>query len=159
HRAGLRGGAPHAVGFRRDPDQPGHRGQRSRARRSALSQDSQPRGCARSSSAALRLEIHLAGLKISLARAEERRMRISAREAVFFSELMLRSAGVRLRPADISFLESRLDPVARAAGIESPDELIRRLSGPSLDPTLTDRVIGALTTHDTRFFRNPEVFA
>ena len=72
-------------------------------------------------------------------------------------ELVLRKAAIVLEGDKDYLLRARLEPVAREQGLESFEELIHRLrNGASAE--LETRVVEAMATHETRFFREPPAF-
>jgi chemotaxis protein methyltransferase CheR len=73
-------------------------------------------------------------------------------------DLVLRRAAIVLEADKDYLLRARLEPLAREQGMSGFEELIACLeSGASED--LKTRVVEAMATHETRFFREPPVFA
>lgn len=82
---------------------------------------------------------------------------IAAADFDFLKGLLRERAAIVLEAGHEYVAESRLGPLAKAEGIPSLDELMRRMRS---DPraTLVDRVIDALTTNETIFFRDIHPF-
>lgn len=70
--------------------------------------------------------------------------------------MLVAEAGIQLEADKGYLVESRLGPVARAEGIPSVDALIRRATGGP--GALRRKVIDALTTNETSFFRDRTPF-
>jgi chemotaxis protein methyltransferase CheR len=75
----------------------------------------------------------------------------------YLQEEIYRESGIVLDQDKHYLLESRLMPVARAAKLASLDELCSRLRAKA-SPDLARRVIEALTTNETLFFRDMAPF-
>jgi chemotaxis protein methyltransferase CheR len=76
------------------------------------------------------------------------------RETLSFLFAMLKKeSGLILDDSKIYLVESRLEPIAKAEGFGSIDELTRRLQHDAA-PSLRRRVIEAMTTNETSFFRD-----
>jgi chemotaxis protein methyltransferase CheR len=82
---------------------------------------------------------------------------ISLDDYRFLSALLLEGDGLSLGEGKDYLLESRLVPIAVAAGLGSLDGLIRALRQ-KRDPKLTRRVCEAMTTNETSFFRDGAPF-
>jgi chemotaxis protein methyltransferase CheR len=67
-----------------------------------------------------------------------------------------RAAGIVLTPDKAYFIEARLSPVLREEGIASLDQLMTKVEGG--DRRLCGRVVDALTTNETFFFRDKTPF-
>jgi chemotaxis protein methyltransferase CheR len=81
----------------------------------------------------------------------------SAQSYAFFQQFIYSGSGIVLDEGKHYLLESRLLPILRELEIRSLDELMHRLSK-NPPPALAQRVIEAMTTHETLFFRNPALF-
>lgn len=82
-------------------------------------------------------------------------MAISVAEFEFVRSLARTEAGLVLDAGKEYLVESRLQPVARSAGV-SLEELFVKLRGTKGE--IRDKVIDALTTNETTFFRDVEPF-
>ncbi|MCA3633090.1 MAG: protein-glutamate O-methyltransferase CheR [Methylobacterium sp.] len=71
-------------------------------------------------------------------------------------EFIKQAAGIVLTPEKAYFVEARLAPVLREENIASLDDLLRRVE--TGDRRLQQRVIDALTTNETFFFRDRQPF-
>ena len=72
-------------------------------------------------------------------------------------DLVLRRASIVLEADKDYLLRARLEPLAREEGLEGYEELIARLECGASEH-LKVRVVEAMATHETRFFREPPVF-
>jgi chemotaxis protein methyltransferase CheR len=81
----------------------------------------------------------------------------SAQSYAFFQQFIYSRSGIVLDEDKHYLLESRLLPILRELEIGSLDELTHRLSK-NPPAALAQRVIEAMTTHETLFFRNPALF-
>ncbi|MDQ2650677.1 MAG: protein-glutamate O-methyltransferase CheR [Actinomycetota bacterium] len=77
---------------------------------------------------------------------------ITASDFDYIRDLVRREAAIVLEPGKEYLAENRLHPVARSAGLESVEALVKRLRGGSGD--LREQVVDALTTNETSFFRD-----
>jgi chemotaxis protein methyltransferase CheR len=93
----------------------------------------------------------------SQAETGERKMSITAPEYEFMQKLILRASGIVLEPGKEYLVEARLAPIVREEKLESISAVIRRLQASSLDP-LHKKVIDAMTTNETSFFRDQHPF-
>lgn len=75
----------------------------------------------------------------------------------FFQELIRSECAVHLQENRRYLVEGRLLPVARAAGLNTVEELATAMRGPMASRLRAD-VIDALTTHETSFFRDAALF-
>jgi chemotaxis protein methyltransferase CheR len=72
---------------------------------------------------------------------------------------LLERTGVKIPSDQAYFFESRLRRIMTSAGVITFDQLVGAMQRETLEArALTDRVVDALMTHETSFFRNPEVF-
>lgn len=71
-------------------------------------------------------------------------------------EFIRQQAGIVLTPEKAYFVEARLAPVLREENIASLEEMLRRAEGG--DRRLHQRIIDALTTNETFFFRDRQPF-
>lgn len=77
---------------------------------------------------------------------------ITASDFEFIADLVRRQAAIVLEPGKEYLAENRLHPVARKEGFESVGALVTRLR--TGEPTLREKVVDALTTNETSFFRD-----
>ncbi|MBK7876651.1 MAG: protein-glutamate O-methyltransferase CheR [Planctomycetes bacterium] len=84
-------------------------------------------------------------------------MPITAPDFAFLQTFVRERSAIVLDPGKEYLAESRLGPVARSAGLPGIGELVARLR---VDPRgdLTDKVIEAMTTNETSFFRDVHPF-
>lgn len=80
-------------------------------------------------------------------------MTLSAGTFTFVAELMRRRSAVQLTVGKESLVESRLQPLARQAGLGGVDEYVNTLRALTHGAEL-DRVVEALTTNETAWFRD-----
>lgn len=85
-------------------------------------------------------------------------MTLSASEFAYISNLVRREAAIVLEPGKEYLVEARLTPLARQAGAATVSEFVMRAQQ-RLDPDTQRRIIDALTTNETSFFRDGEPFA
>ncbi len=80
-------------------------------------------------------------------------MSINTTDFAFLQTLVRERSAIVLDPGKEYLAESRLAPIARGAGLPGIGELVAKLR---TDPrgTLTDKVIEAMTTNETSFFRD-----
>lgn len=83
-------------------------------------------------------------------------MAISATDFELVQALAKSEAGLVLEAGKEYLVESRLQPIVRQAGLASIEDLVARLR--QRDKGLRDRVVDALTTNETTFFRDIEPF-
>ena len=84
-------------------------------------------------------------------------MTIAPADFDLIRRLVYDQAGIVLEPGKEYLVESRLLPLCRREGLASVDELLQRLRGLNAH-TLTARVIDAMTTNETTFFRDVDPF-
>ncbi|MCC6510601.1 MAG: protein-glutamate O-methyltransferase CheR [Pirellulaceae bacterium] len=75
----------------------------------------------------------------------------------FISDLVRERSAIVLEPGKSYLVESRLSPVAREQGLHSVDELVDALRRPGAQ-ALTRKVVEAMTTNETSFFRDLHPF-
>jgi chemotaxis protein methyltransferase CheR len=72
---------------------------------------------------------------------------------------LLDRTGVRIPSDQAYFFESRLRRIMTSVSVSTFDQLVGAMQRDTAEArALTDRVVDALMTHETSFFRNPEVF-
>jgi len=78
---------------------------------------------------------------------------LAEQDFVYIRDLVRERAAIVLEPGKEYLAETRLDPVARRAGLGSVSELVATLREDE-DPHLSEEVVDALTTNETSFFRD-----
>lgn len=73
-------------------------------------------------------------------------------------QLVHRRAGIFLEPGKEYLVDARVLPIAKEEGCSSIDELVHRLQQAKGVGALSDRVVEALTTNETSFFRDVHPF-
>lgn len=74
-------------------------------------------------------------------------------------DFVLEHCGVRVPPDQNYFFDTRLRRIIQQAGLADLRALLDAISLPTIEALeLRARVVDALMTHETSFFRNPEVF-
>ena len=76
---------------------------------------------------------------------------------IYLRELVLTRSGIVLEPEKDYLLQSRLDPVAKEAGFNSLEDLAQKLRTTPSGP-LHEKVVEAMTTNETSFFRDIHPF-
>jgi len=82
-------------------------------------------------------------------------MEISPDELTLLADHVRRITGIHLDQSKKYLVESRFRPLIKELGLESFRDLNRRLAS---DPSLNSRVIDAITTRETYFFRDSSPF-
>jgi chemotaxis protein methyltransferase CheR len=85
-------------------------------------------------------------------------MTLSQAEFVYVSQLVRKEASIVLAPGKEYLVEARLIPVARAVGSPSVTDFLAELQRRP-DPANQRRIIDALTTNETSWFRDREPFS
>lgn len=75
----------------------------------------------------------------------------------FVRDLVRRESAIVLAPGKEYLVEARLTPIARSVGDASVDKLVERLRV-GIDPSLRSRVVEALTTNETSWYRDGDPF-
>ncbi len=75
----------------------------------------------------------------------------------FFRDLLLKESGLVITPEKMYLLESRLLPIAQKNNLENLDDLVDQLRVSS-DKELKYKIIEAMTTNETSFFRDKTPF-
>ena len=76
----------------------------------------------------------------------------------FLRELVYRRSAIVLHPEKAYLFDSRLAPLAREVGLGSVDELVGKIRREHTGTPLVRRVIEAMTTNETLFFRDLHPF-
>jgi chemotaxis protein methyltransferase CheR len=84
-------------------------------------------------------------------------MTLSQTEFAFVSTLVRKEASIVLAPGKEYLVEARLIPVARAVGAANVNEFLAELQRRP-DPTHQRKIVDALTTNETSWFRDREPF-
>ncbi len=84
-------------------------------------------------------------------------MAITPAEFQFVSDMVRKEAGIVLEPGKEYLVESRLANVVRHEKLASISDVVARLRGSSVDP-IKRKVIEAMTTNETSFFRDHHPF-
>lgn len=83
--------------------------------------------------------------------------RLTVSDIRFICDLVRRSCGIELNEQKSYLIESRLDPIARQCQCASVSELIAQLKK-CCGSALCQRVVEAMTTNETSFFRDAHFF-
>lgn len=78
-------------------------------------------------------------------------------DLIYLRELILTRSAIVLEPEKNYLLQSRLEPVAKEAGLTSLEELAQKLRSTPSGP-LHEKVVEAMTTNETSFFRDMHPF-
>jgi chemotaxis protein methyltransferase CheR len=84
-------------------------------------------------------------------------MTLTAQEFAFISSLVRRDAAIVLEPGKEYLVEARLMPLARQTGASTVSEFVMRAQQRP-EPDVHRRIVDALTTNETSFFRDGEPF-
>src|ERR1700733_15905858 len=82
---------------------------------------------------------------------------ISPSDLDYVRDVVYRQSAIVIDEGKEYLVESRLGPLARSEGLDSIGALVSRMRGPSRDG-LSARVVEAMTTNETTFFRDPHPF-
>jgi chemotaxis protein methyltransferase CheR len=85
-------------------------------------------------------------------------MSTSGESMSYLRELVYRRSAIVLHADKTYLIDSRLAPLAREAGLASIDELVGRIRREDAGAPLVRRVIEAMTTNETLFFRDLHPF-
>jgi len=85
--------------------------------------------------------------------SEDEKVKLSTDDFDYVANLVRDTAAIVLEPAKLYLVEARLTPVARREGFESISDLIEQVRG-GRDGSLRDKVVEAMTTNETSFFRD-----
>ena len=84
-------------------------------------------------------------------------MSLAAEDFRYISELVHRHSAIVLEPGKEYLVESRLTPVVRDEGSGTIAQLVQRLQS-RREPSLATKVVQAMTTNETSWFRDQEPF-
>jgi len=82
---------------------------------------------------------------------------ITAEQFRFFADLVKSASGIALAPGKEYLVESRLNELARGLGMKDMDEFYRKACT-SLTPAIREKIVDAMTTNETYFFRDQHPF-
>lgn len=82
---------------------------------------------------------------------------ITAEQFRFFADLVKAASGIALAPGKEYLVESRLNELARGLGMKDMEELYRKARA-SLTPQFLEKIVDAMTTNETYFFRDQHPF-
>jgi len=85
-------------------------------------------------------------------------MTVTAEQFTFLANMLREKSAISIGPGKEYLVESRLTPVAKAIGLPDLSALIDELQRPFPNATVRDRVIEAMTTNETSFFRDHHPF-
>jgi len=83
---------------------------------------------------------------------------VSTEDFTFVADFLRQRAAISIGPGKEYLVESRLGPLARDIGFNDVNALIGELRRPVPNPTVRDRVVEAMTTNETSFFRDGHPF-
>lgn len=84
-------------------------------------------------------------------------MSIDSRDFEYLRDFLMKSSGLVVKPEKEYLLKSRLEPLARAQGMESISELVASMKSPAAK-NLQVNVTDAMTTNESLFFRDKTPF-
>ena len=84
-------------------------------------------------------------------------MSITQQDFDFVRNLVYAQAGIVVEPGKEYLVESRLGPLCRRENVDSIDKLVVKLRGAASQP-LIKKLVDAMTTNETMFFRDVEPF-
>jgi chemotaxis protein methyltransferase CheR len=85
-------------------------------------------------------------------------MTVATEDFSFLADMLRSKSAISIGPDKEYLVESRLTPVARSLGLADVTTLIGELRRPFPDPELRKKVIEAMTTNETSFFRDVHPF-
>lgn len=85
-------------------------------------------------------------------------MPVTTEDFTFLASFVRERSAISIGPGKEYLVESRLNPVARAVGLPDIAALVGELRRPFPNPTVKDKVIEAMTTNETSFFRDHHPF-
>lgn len=83
---------------------------------------------------------------------------VSTEDFTFVADFLRARSAISIGPGKEYLVESRLAPLARDIGLADLNALIGELRRPFPDPAIRDRVVEAMTTNETSFFRDQHPF-
>lgn len=83
---------------------------------------------------------------------------VSTEDFHFVADFLRRRSAISIGPGKEYLVESRLGPLARDIGYADINALIEELRRPFPNPAVRDRVVEAMTTNETSFFRDHHPF-
>jgi chemotaxis protein methyltransferase CheR len=85
-------------------------------------------------------------------------MPVTTEDFTFLASFVRERSAISIGPGKEYLVESRLNPVARAVGLPDIAALVGELRRPFPNPAVKDKVIEAMTTNETSFFRDHHPF-
>lgn len=85
-------------------------------------------------------------------------MSLSTEDFTFIANFLRDRSAISIGPGKEYLVESRLVPLARSIGMPDLQSLTRELRRPGCAPLVKDRVVEAMTTNETSFFRDMHPF-
>lgn len=85
-------------------------------------------------------------------------MPVTAEDFTFLAAFVRERSAISIDPGKEYLVESRLIPVAREVGLADVGALVSELRRAVPDPRVREKVIEAMTTNETRFFRDQHPF-
>lgn len=85
-------------------------------------------------------------------------MAIATGDFDYIRKLVLDRSAIVLEPGKEYLVESRMLPLLHSEGLESIDKLVSKLRSGGIRNGLSDKVVDALTTNETSFFRDVHPF-
>lgn len=83
---------------------------------------------------------------------------LPANDFALYRDLLLRHSGLDLKPTQVYLVVSRLTPLAKALGHPGLEAMTAALRVPAPPPDLVGKVVEAMTTNETSFFRDIKPF-
>ncbi|MEM9399623.1 MAG: protein-glutamate O-methyltransferase CheR [Verrucomicrobiota bacterium] len=85
-------------------------------------------------------------------------MSVSEHDFNYVSALVAQLSAIVLEPGKEYLVETRLEPLVYKEGYDTISDLIEKLKAPGCPASLMDKVVDALTTNETSFFRDIHPF-
>jgi chemotaxis protein methyltransferase CheR len=85
-------------------------------------------------------------------------MPLSPQDYGYIREVVLKASGIVLEAGKEYLIDNRISPLLRAEGLTNPADLVARMRTGSTALVLTRKVIEAMTTNETSFFRDVHPF-
>ena len=85
-------------------------------------------------------------------------MSVSTEDFRWVADFLRTESAISIGPGKEYLVESRLNPLVQAIGLPDMQTLVHELRRPGADPAIKERVIEAMTTNETSFFRDIHPF-